>query len=252
MIEIRQLHKSFGKQNVLNGVDILIPQGQTTVILGTSGGGKSVLLKHIIGLLRPERGEIRIDGIDITRLKGKDLNEMRKKFGMLFQEAALFDSMNVGDNVAFPLREHTKLKEVDIRSIVAQKLEQVELPGVEEKMPSELSGGMKRRVGLARALALDPEIVLFDEPTSGLDPLLAEAIEELIIETHRRLGRTFVVITHDIHTAFHVAHKIAMLHEGRIVEEGSPGAFRRSLNPVVQAFLARDEHKEEKNERRQG
>ncbi|UCC65947.1 MAG: ABC transporter ATP-binding protein [Deltaproteobacteria bacterium] len=244
MIEIKGLHKTFGEQKVLDGVALQIDKGRTTVILGGSGVGKSVLLKHIIGLLRPDRGEIRIEGLDITRLEGKDLNEMRKKFGMLFQEAALFDSMTVGANVAFPLREHTKLKEKEIKEIVAQKLEQVGLEGLEEKMPAELSGGMKRRVGLARALSLDPEIVLVDEPTSGLDPVMAEAIEELIIETQRRLGETFVVITHDIHTAFHIGHKIAMLHDGRIVEEGSPKAFRRSSNPVVQAFLARGEEKE--------
>lgn len=246
MIEIRGLYKSFGEQKVLDGVDLQINKGRTTVILGRSGIGKSVLLKHIIGLLQPDRGEIRIDGIDITRLEGKDLNEMRKKFGMLFQETALFDSMTVGANVAFPLREHTKLKEGEIGKIVAQKLEQVGLLGLEEKMPAELSGGMKRRVGLARALSLDPEIVLVDEPTSGLDPVMAEAIEELIIETQRRLEETFVVITHDIHAAFHIAHKIAMLHDGKIVEEGSPEAFRGSSNPVVQAFLARGEKKEVK------
>lgn len=244
MIEIKGLHKTFGEEKVLDGVDLQIDNGRTIVILGGSGVGKSVLLKHIIGLLRPDRGEIRIEGIDITRLEGKDLNEMRKKFGMLFQEAALFDSMTVGANVAFPLREHTKLKEKEIKEIVAQKLEQVGLQGSEEKMPAELSGGMKRRVGLARALSLDPEIVLVDEPTSGLDPVMAEAIEELIIETQRRLEETFVVITHDIHTAFHIGHKIAMLYDGRIVEEGSPEAFRRSSNPVVRAFLARGEEKE--------
>ena len=241
MIEIRGLHKSFGALKVLKGVDLHIPQGKTTVILGRSGEGKTVLLKHIIGLIRPDRGKVWVDGVDITRLGDKDLNEMRKRFGMLFQEAALFDSMNVGTNVAFPLREHTNLNDKNIRGIVAQKLEQVGLTGLEEKMPAELSGGMKRRVGLARALVLDPEIVLFDEPTAGLDPPMAEAIEELILETQRRLRKTFVVITHNIHTAFHIGNQIAMLHEGRIVEEGTPGAFRRSSNPVVQAFMAREE-----------
>jgi phospholipid/cholesterol/gamma-HCH transport system ATP-binding protein len=244
MIEIRGLHKSFGALKVLQGVDLQIPKGKTTVILGRSGVGKSVLLKHIIGLIRPDRGKIWIDGVDITLLGDTELNELRKKFGMLFQEAALFDSMNVGGNVAFPLREHTKLSEKDIREIVAQRLEQVGLPGLEEKMPAQLSGGMKRRVGLARALALDPEIVLFDEPTSGLDPPMAEAIEDLIMETQQKLGETFVVITHNITVAFHIAHKIAMLHEGRIVAEGSPRVFRRSSNPVVQAFMARREEKE--------
>jgi phospholipid/cholesterol/gamma-HCH transport system ATP-binding protein len=248
MIKIRGLHKSFGALKVLQGVDLHIPKGKITVILGRSGVGKSVLLKHIIGLIRPDRGRVWIDGVDITRLGDKDLNEMRKRFGMLFQEAALFDSLNVGANVAFPLHEHTKLNEKDIREIVAQKLEQVGLPGLEEKMPAQLSGGMKRRVGLARAIVLDPEIVLFDEPTTGLDPPMAEAIEELIRETQQRLGETFVVITHNIHTAFHVAHKIAMLHEGRIVEESPPQAFRGSSHPVVQAFMAREEEKEVQNE----
>jgi len=244
MIEIRGLYKSFGALKVLQGVDLQIPKGKITVILGRSGVGKSVLLKHIIGLIRPDRGRIWIDGVDVTQLGERELNELRKKFGMLFQEAALFDSLNVEENVAFPLREHTKLSEKDIRQIVVQKLEQVGLPGLETKMPAELSGGMKRRVGLARAIVLDPEIVLFDEPTTGLDPPMAEAIEELIIETQRRLAETFVVITHSIHTAFHIAHKIAMLHEGRIVEEGSPRSFKGSSNPVVQAFMARREEKE--------
>jgi phospholipid/cholesterol/gamma-HCH transport system ATP-binding protein len=246
MIEIRGLYKSFGALKVLQGIDLQIPKGKTTVILGRSGVGKSVLLKHIIGLIRPDRGKIWIDGVDITLLGDTELNELRKKFGMLFQDAALFDSMNVGANVAFPLREHTKLNEKDIREIVAQRLEQVGLHGLEAKMPAQLSGGMKRRVGLARALALDPEIVLFDEPTSGLDPPMAEAIEDLIMETQQRLGETFVIITHNINVAFHIAHKVAMLHEGRIIVEGSPRVFRRSSNPVVQTFMARREEKEVK------
>jgi phospholipid/cholesterol/gamma-HCH transport system ATP-binding protein len=245
MIEIKGLHKSFGEQKVLTGMDLDIPARKITTILGRSGVGKSVLLKHIIGLMRPDRGKILIDGVDITQLSDTELNEMRKRFGMLFQDAALFDSLDVAGNVAFPLREHTTLNEREIARIVGQKLEQVGLPGEEGKMPAQLSGGMKRRVGLARALALDPEIVLFDEPTAGLDPPMAEAIEDLIIETQRDLGRTFVVITHSIHTAFHISHKIAMMHEGRIIEEGSPRAFKKSSNPVVQAFLTRGEGKEE-------
>ncbi len=244
MIEIKGLYKSFGALKVLRGVDLQIPKGEITVILGRSGAGKSVLLKHIIGLIRPDKGRILIDNVDITKLGDKDLTEMRKKFGMLFQDAALFDSLDVGENVAFPLREHTKLHEQDIRRIVAHKLEQVGLPGAEEKMPAELSGGMKRRVGLARAIALDPEIVLFDEPTTGLDPPMAESIEHLIIETQRKLERTFVAITHSMLTAFHIGHKIAMLHEGRIIKEGSPEAFRKSSNPVVKNFLTRGERED--------
>jgi phospholipid/cholesterol/gamma-HCH transport system ATP-binding protein len=246
MIEIRGLYKSFGALKVLQGVDLQIPKGKTTVILGRSGVGKSVLLKHIIGLIKPDRGKIWIDGVDITLLRDTELNELRKKFGMLFQDAALFDSMNVGANVAFPLREHTKLREKDIGEIVSQRLEQVGLPDLEAKMPAQLSGGMKRRVGLARALALDPEIVLFDEPTSGLDPPMAEAIEDLILDTQQRSGETFVVITHDINVAFHIAHKVAMLHDGRIIVEGTPRVFRRSSNPVVRTFMARREAKEVK------
>jgi phospholipid/cholesterol/gamma-HCH transport system ATP-binding protein len=244
MIEIRGLYKSFGALKVLRGVDLQIPKGEITVILGRSGVGKSVLLKHIIGLIRPDKGHIWIDKVDITRLGDKALTEMRKKFGMLFQDAALFDSMTVGENVAFPLVEHTQLNEQDIQRMVVHKLEQVGLPGVEEKMPAELSGGMKRRVGLARALALDPEIVLFDEPTAGLDPPMAEAIEHLIIETQRSLERTFVAITHSMYSAFHIAHKIAMLHEGTIIAEGSPEAFRKSSNKVVKNFLIRGERED--------
>ncbi|MHB9096627.1 MAG: ABC transporter ATP-binding protein, partial [Syntrophales bacterium] len=185
MIKLIDLHKSFGKQAVLDGVDLEIEAGKTTVIIGRSGGGKSVLLKHIIGLLRPDEGEVLIDGTDITKLGDRDLNEIRKKFGMLFQEAALFDSMTVGENVAFPLREHTRMKEEEIRRAVADRLRSVGLTGVEGKMPSELSGGMRKRVGLARAIAMQPRIVLFDEPTTGLDPVMAEAINRLIVETQK-------------------------------------------------------------------
>ncbi len=238
MIEIKGVHKSFGALKVLRGVDLQIPKGEITVILGRSGVGKSVLLKHIIGLIRPDRGRIWVDKVDITRLGDRELTEMRKKFGMLFQDAALFDSMNVGENVAFPLREHTKLNEQDIQKIVAHKLKQVGLPG------AQLSGGMKRRVGLARAIVLDPEIVLFDEPTAGLDPPMAESIEHLIIQTQRSLERTFVAITHSILTAFHIGDKIAMLEEGRIIEEGAAETFRKSSNPVVQNFLIRGEHED--------
>lgn len=244
MIEIQDIYKSFGPQEVLRGVSLQIAEGQTTVILGRSGMGKSVLLKHIIGLIKPDRGNITIDGTDITRVSDHKLNEVRKRFGMLFQDGALFDSMTVGENVAFPVREHTKLSDKEIAAIVAEKLGQVGLSGIEDKMPSELSGGMKRRVGLARALALNPEIVLFDEPTSGLDPIMSRTIEDLIIETQKRLGDTFVVITHNMHVAFRIAHTIAMLDRGVIVEKGSPEEFEASSNPVVRAFLEREEGKE--------
>jgi phospholipid/cholesterol/gamma-HCH transport system ATP-binding protein len=238
MIKLVDLHKSFGKQKVLDGLDLDIEDGKTTVIIGRSGGGKSVLLKHIIGLLRPERGQVLIDGTDITKLGDRALNEIRKKFGMLFQEAALFDSMTVGENVAFPLREHTTMKEKEIRETVADRLRSVGLTGVEEKMPSELSGGMRKRVGLARAIALRPQIVLFDEPTTGLDPVMTEAINRLIIDTQKNLNLTCIVISHDIRSIFEIGHRIAMLYEGKIIENGTPEELRGSQNPVTLQFLA--------------
>jgi phospholipid/cholesterol/gamma-HCH transport system ATP-binding protein len=238
MIKLVNLHKSFGKQKVLDGLNLDIEEEKTTVIIGRSGGGKSVLLKHIIGLLRPEQGQILIDGTDITKLNDRALNEIRKKFGMLFQEAALFDSMNVGENVAFPLREHTTMKEKEIRETVADRLRSVGLTGVEEKMPSELSGGMRKRVGLARAIAMRPRIVLFDEPTTGLDPIMTEAINRLIIETQKNLNLTCIVISHDIRSIFDIGHRIAMLYEGKIIENGTPDELQGSQNPVTRQFLA--------------
>ena len=234
----RQVVKSFGRQRVLDGIELGIEEGKTTVIIGGSGGGKSVLLKHIIGLLRPDSGQVLVDGVDIAALNDRDLNEIRKKFGMLFQEAALFDSMNVRENVAFPLREHTKKKEDEIRRIVAERLRAVGLPGVEDKMPSELSGGMRKRVGLARAIALHPQIVLFDEPTTGLDPVMTEAINELIIKTQKDFNLTCVVISHDVQSIFTVGHKIAMLYQGKIIEHGTAEEIRRSSNPVLRQFLS--------------
>ncbi len=238
MIELIDLHKAFGKHQVLSGLNLSIEDGKTTVIIGRSGGGKSVLLKHIIGLLKPDRGQVLVDGVDMTRLNDRELNEVRKKFGMLFQEAALFDSMTVGENVAFPLREHARLKEKEIWEIVADRLRAVGLPGVEEKMPSELSGGMRKRVGLARAIALHPQIVLFDEPTTGLDPVMTEAINHLIMETQERFRLTCVVISHDLQSIFRIGHKIAMLYEGVIIAYGAPEEIKTSRNPVIQQFLA--------------
>jgi phospholipid/cholesterol/gamma-HCH transport system ATP-binding protein len=238
MIKLADLRKSFGKQKVLDGLDLEIEAGKTTVIIGRSGGGKSVLLKHIIGLLQPDSGEVLIDGVDITKLGDRDLNEIRKKFGMLFQEAALFDSMTVGENVAFPLREHTRMKEKEIRETVADRLHAVGLTGVEGKMPSELSGGMRKRVGLARAIAMHPQIVLFDEPTTGLDPVMTEAINQLIIDTQKQFHFTCVVISHDIQSIFEIADRIAMLYEGKIIEYGTPEEIRASQNPVIVQFLS--------------
>lgn len=238
MIKLVDIHKSFGKQKVLDGLNLTIEAGKTTVIIGRSGGGKSVLLKHIIGLVKPDRGQVLVDETDIIGLSEKNLNEVRKKFGMLFQEAALFDSMSVGENVAFPLREQTKLKEEEIRRTVAERLKAVGLSGVEGKMPSELSGGMRKRVGLARAIALHPQIVLFDEPTTGLDPIMTEAVNQLIVDTQQSFNLTCVVISHDIQSIFRIGHKIAMLYEGRIIEYGTPEEIRASDNPVMKQFLS--------------
>ena len=237
MIRLVNLEKSFGEQKVLDKLNLTIDEGKVTVIVGRSGEGKSVLLKHIIGLLRPDEGEIWVDDKEITRLKPRDLNKVRKKFGMLFQEAALFDSMTVGENVAFPLHEHTNKKEKEIRSLVAHLLKEVGLEGTEDKMPSQLSGGMRKRVGLARALALKPEIVLFDEPTTGLDPIMTEAIAELILETREKFGITAVVISHDLPLTFKIADEIAMLYRGRIIEKAPPEEFARSDIEIIQKFL---------------
>ena len=237
MIRLVNLEKSFGKQKVLDKLNLTIDEGKITVIIGRSGEGKSVLLKHIIGLLRPDEGEIWVDDKDITKLKPRALNMVRKKFGMLFQEAALFDSMTVGENVAFPLHEHTNKKEKEIRDLVATLLREVGLEGTEDKMPSQLSGGMRKRVGLARALALNPEIVLFDEPTTGLDPIMTEAIADLILETREKFGITAVVISHDLPLTFKIADEIAMLYEGRIIEKSPPVEFVKSKTEVIQKFL---------------
>jgi phospholipid/cholesterol/gamma-HCH transport system ATP-binding protein len=237
IIELKGLHKSFRRQKVLDGLSLKVPRGRITVIIGRSGSGKSVLLKHIIGLIKPDQGQVLVAGQDITKLHDHELNTLRRRFGMLFQDAALFDSMNVGQNVAFPLREHTKLNEEEIGRAVAEKLHLVGLGGVEEKMPNELSGGMRKRAGLARAIALEPEIILYDEPTTGLDPLLTDAINRLIVETGRRLGITSVVISHDIAGAFAMADQIAMLYQGRIFASGTPAQLEQSPDPVVQQFI---------------
>ncbi len=237
IIVFEDVHKSFRGQKVLDGLNLEIPRGRTTVIIGRSGGGKSVTLKHMIGLMRPDRGRVLVDGEDITVMGKRELNRVRRRFGMLFQEGALFDSMTVGENVAFPLLEHTALDRREVERRVAEMLAVVGLPGVEDKMPAELSGGMRKRVGLARALIMEPEIVLFDEPTSGLDPIMADVIDTLIVETQRESGRTYVVISHDIGATFKIAHKIAMLYEGRIIAEGTPEEIRRNPNPILVQFL---------------
>lgn len=237
MIKIENLYKSFNGIEILRGISLEIPTGSIFVILGPSGVGKSVLLKNIIGLLHPDSGRVLIDDIDISNLNATELNEFRKKFGMLFQGAALFDSLSVEENVAFPLREHTSKSDAQIHEIVNEKLSLVELKGANNKFPSELSGGMRKRVGLARAIALEPEIVLYDEPTTGLDPITANSINELIVAMRRKIHVTSVIISHDIESTFLVADQVAMLHNGQIVEKGTPEKFRKSQHEVVQSFL---------------
>lgn len=222
VIRIVELKKSFENNRVLDGVNLEVERGKITVIIGKSGSGKSVLLKHIIGLMKPDSGEIWVDGVEITRLDESELNKMRSKFGVLFQEAALFDSMTIWENVAFPLIERTKMKKEEIKRIVDEKLEQVGLFGHDDKLPSEVSGGMKKRAGLARALVLDPPVVLFDEPTAGVDPVTALTILRLIQDTQRKLKKTYVIISHDIIGMFRIADKVAMLSGGKIIAYGTP------------------------------
>ncbi|MBI2342288.1 MAG: ABC transporter ATP-binding protein [Deltaproteobacteria bacterium] len=237
MIKLVDVHKNFGGQKVLNGINLQIRKGEITVIIGTSGVGKSVLLKHMIGLLRPDRGKVFIAGVDLGTLSSPALVEMRKKFGMLFQGAALFDSLTVFENVAFPLVEHSNLTVEKIRERVMEKLDLVGLHDVDKKMPSELSGGMKKRVGLARAIILEPEVILYDEPTTGLDPIMTDSVDNLILAMQQRLKITSVVISHDIKSTFDIADQIAMMHEGKIIEAGAPEIFRASKNPVVAKFI---------------
>lgn len=237
-IDIRDLEKSFGHNHVLQGVNLTIQEGQITVIIGRSGEGKSVLLKHIIGLLTPDVGQVLVDGVDISMVRGRALTRMRTKFGMLFQGAALFDSMSVRENVAFPLKEHTRLSPREISSRVKEKLHLVGLDGIEDRMPSQLSGGMRKRVGLARAIIQEPEILLYDEPTTGLDPILADSINRLIVHMEQSLKITSVVISHDIEGALKFAHSVAMLHDGKIVAQGSPEDMLVIEDPLVRQFLA--------------
>ncbi len=237
MIRIQGLHKRFGAQPVLRGLDLDIATGEIMVIIGRSGGGKSVLLKHLIGLLRPDAGHVFVDATEITRLRGAELDLVRERYGVVFQGGALFDSMSVFDNVAFPLREKSRLGVVEIQGRVEEKLDQVGLAGMGHKNPAEISGGMRKRVAIARALVTEPEIVFFDEPTTGLDPILVNTIHHLIVELHRKFRFTAVMVSHEIPEIFEIADRVAVLHDGAIAEVGPPDAVRASANPVVQHFI---------------
>ena len=238
VIEVRDLWKTFGGNQVLKGVWLKMMPGTTTVVLGASGSGKTVLMKHIMGLFKPDRGEVIVDGENISAMDRQQLAKFRTRMGMVFQNSALFDSLTVGENVAFPLREHTKLSDEEIKKRVRDMLAVVELFGVEDKFPAELSGGMRKRVGLARAIVREPKIVLYDEPTTGLDPLTTESVDDMIIGAREKLHVTSVVISHDIGSAFHIGDHIAMLHEGKIVEEGPPEKLRHTNEPHTKHFLA--------------
>ncbi len=237
MIKIENLNKSFGDEQVLIDINLIIPEGKITVILGRSGTGKTVLLKHIIGLIKPDSGKIFINGHEITAMKEKELNEIRKHFGMLFQGGGLFDSITVWENVAFPLIERENHSRAEIEKAVEKRIAQVGLTGVENKLPSELSGGMKNRVGLARALVTNPDIILFDEPTTGLDPITNKSISELIFETHKNLKGTYIIISHNIELALKMADKIALLYGGKIIAEGTPDELKKSKDSFVSLFI---------------
>ena len=238
MITVRNVHKSFGSQKVLDGLDLDIPDGKITAIIGPSGEGKSVLLKHLIGLLQPDSGAVEVDGESIVDLRRSELNRIREKFGMLFQNVALFDSMTVFENVAFPLEEKTSFSKEEIRGKVLSALEDVGLKNIENKFPDELSGGMKKRVGLARAVVLNPKIILFDEPTTGLDPIIKRAIHQLIKDTHAKFGFTAVIVSHEIPEIFDVAQNVAMLFRGKILQHGTSDDIKNSDHPAVRQFIS--------------
>ena len=239
MIQFKNLHKSFGKREVLKGIDLDVVEGKTTVILGVSGSGKSTIIKHLVGLLHPDEGELFLDGKQLFSHNENQMREVRKKLGFLFQSGALFDSMNVFENVAFALREHTKMSEAEIKNCVFEKLKMVGLNPDQtvELFPEELSGGMRKRVGLARTMALDPQVILYDEPTSGLDPITSDHITQMIIKLQKELGVTSVLISHDIEESFKAGDFFAMLYEGKIVEYGNAQSFKNSSHPAVIQFL---------------
>ena len=237
MIEVRDLKKRFGSHSILDGVSFRIEKGESVVIIGRSGGGKSVLLKHLIGLLKPNAGQVLIEGEDIVSMNERELLRVRRKFGMLFQSAALFDSLTVAENVAFAFRRDRSLPEPEIRRKVAEVLEMVDLPGTEDKKPSELSGGMKKRVGLARAIIYRPQIVLYDEPTTGLDPIVSDSIDQLIVRVRDRLAVTTVVVTHDMRSTRRLGQRIMLLHNQTIYATGTPDEIFNSQDPIVHGFI---------------
>ncbi|MFA5073599.1 MAG: ABC transporter ATP-binding protein [Nitrospirota bacterium] len=237
MIDIQDMYKRFGSLQVLRGVNLQIEKGESMTVIGGSGSGKSVLLKHIIGLLFPDRGRVIVDGQALNKLDDDGLNELRKKFGMLFQGAALFDSLSVWENVGFSLRQHTRMTDHEIRKIATEKLALVGLKDIEDKMPVDLSGGMKKRVGLARAIAMNASIILYDEPTTGLDPISADSINDLIVDLRKKLGVTSVAITHDMQSAYKISDRIAMLYKGQILEIGTPEEIKKTENPIVRQFI---------------
>ncbi len=234
---IEGVWKRLGAKEVLRGVDLTVAEGESVVIIGRSGTGKSVLLKHVVGLIDPDRGAVRVDGQDVPALSVKELLDLRKRMGMLFQGGALFDSLSIAENVGLPLREHTRIAETQVDLLVHEKLHLVGLEGVETMRPSSLSGGMKKRAALARALALNPKIMLYDEPTTGLDPITADLINRLIRRLQERLGITSIAVTHDMRSAYHIADRIAMLHEGRIHAIGTPAEIQASADPAVRQFI---------------
>ncbi|MBU1124580.1 MAG: ABC transporter ATP-binding protein [Candidatus Omnitrophica bacterium] len=237
MIEIKDLHKSMGEHKVLSGANLTIPKGLTCVIIGRSGCGKSVMLKHIVGILKPDKGQVLVDGKQVSKLRGNELNSLRMRIGMVFQGGALFDSMTVGENVGFGLIEHNHIPHQELLERIEESLCLVGLCGIGNLMPSELSGGMKKRVSLARALCIRPEIILYDEPTTGVDPITADSINDLIIELHDKLNVTSIVVTHDMKSAYKVANRIAMLYQGKIIAEGTPEEIQNSGHPVVHQFV---------------
>ena len=237
IIELRNVSKAFGRTKVLDGVSLSLTKGRTTVVIGESGTGKSVLLKHIVGILKPDRGEVQFHGRRIDRLSEEELVPIRRRMGFLFQMGALFDSMTVAENIGFPIRQHTNRSARETEEIVSDKLRMVGLDGLQSRRPAELSGGQRKRVALARAISLDPEVVLYDEPTTGLDPVRADVINELILKLNRELQVTGVVVTHDMTSAYKVGDRIVMLHEGKLIADGKPEWFENCDDPEVRRFV---------------